>query len=123
MSAKGEGLSSEKAPSVRGRPEDERREALLSLWNEVDGLSAKRDSIAVSLVLGFLACVLLLLGIDAQNWPLMVGSMVPGLLAGTLLVRDARRGLRKRELLKRIEGLDDIGPNSFLPPKGAGDDE
>jgi hypothetical protein len=118
MPAWGESLSDDEAPSAESYPLAEGRQELLSLWNELDSLSEARDSIAVSLVLGFLACILFLLGMDAQSWAMMAGSLVPGLLAGTLLGRDARRGLRKRELLKRIEAHDHIGPARFLPPKG-----
>jgi hypothetical protein len=100
MPAWGESLSDDEAPSAESYPLAEGRQELLSLWNELDSLSEARDSIAVSLVLGFLACILFLLGMDAQSWAMMAGSLVPGLLAGTLLGRDARRGLRKRELLE-----------------------
>jgi len=119
MSTREEGPSHEKAPSAESYPVAERGEELLSLWNELDSLSEKPDSIAVSVVLGFLACILFLLGVDAQSWPMLVGSLAPGLLAGTLLGRDVRRVLRKKELLRQIEARDESGPARLPQAEGS----
>lgn len=93
----------------------ERGENLLALWNELDGLTDQKDSVAVSTVLAVLTVTLVLLGLDGGSLPLLLWSLIPGAAAGMLIARDVRRALRRREIRIEIEGSAEGSPRSIGP--------
>lgn len=95
----------------------ERGEELLALWNEFDALSDQKDSVAASTVLTVLTVFLVLLGLDGGSVPLLLGALLPGAIAGTLIARDVRRTLRKGRLRRRIEADHGPAPGRLEPPQ------